>query len=381
MSGTKVMGRAFLALAVSGLLAPSFAVAGVGGVAAPEPPTVATASCAGTPAGVCPRGAQLQITGAGLAATRTVLFVGTRSPRDDRRVTPVKNGDEALSVVVPAGAHSGPVQLATSAGDRIAAMRRMIIRGKSTAPAAPLPTTGSSGDGPALPAGKVFLDGPPATFRYTLSPATAGAHVELYRVGEVPALQSWVATTDATGTGQVQWNGKLGGKAAPVGRYGFRVTGAQASTASAASTDTGEFDLLDHIFPIRGKHDLGQSGVNGFGGGRGHQGQDMFAACGTPLVAARGGKVVKATFQSRAGNYVVITGDDGQSNAYMHMKDPALVHQGDRVQTGQAIGLVGESGRASGCHLHFELWTAPGWYTGGKAVDPLPSLTAWDAQT
>jgi murein DD-endopeptidase MepM/ murein hydrolase activator NlpD len=40
---------------------------------------------------------------------------------------------------------------------------------------------------------------------------------------------------------------------------------------------------------------------------------------------------------------------------------------------------VGETGRASGCHLHFELWTAPGWYKGGRAVDPLPTLRRWDS--
>jgi murein DD-endopeptidase MepM/ murein hydrolase activator NlpD len=36
-------------------------------------------------------------------------------------------------------------------------------------------------------------------------------------------------------------------------------------------------------------------------------------------------------------------------------------------------------GRASGCHLHFEMWTAPGWYQGGDVFDPLPELTRWDA--
>ena len=52
--------------------------------------------------------------------------------------------------------------------------------------------------------------------------------------------------------------------------------------------------------------------------------------------------------------------------------------KGDPVVTGQPIGFVGRTGDATACHLHFEMWPAPGWYTGGSAVDPLPSLKSWD---
>ena len=109
----------------------------------------------------------------------------------------------------------------------------------------------------------------------------------------------------------------------------------------------------------------------------------MFAACGTPLVAARGGVVkFKRVPVARAGNYLVIDGArTGVDFAYMHMREAALVGEGDRVRTGQPIGFVGATGRASGCHLHFEEWSAPGWYSGGSAFDPLPDLRAWDAQS
>jgi murein DD-endopeptidase MepM/ murein hydrolase activator NlpD len=132
------------------------------------------------------------------------------------------------------------------------------------------------------------------------------------------------------------------------------------------------------VFPIRGPHGYGEA-IARFGGARHHQGQDVFAACGTPLWAARGGVVKFKQYQSRAGNYLIIDGQrTGTDYGYMHMRSPALVNPGDRVRTGQLIGYVGRTGDATACHLHFEMWTAPGWYDGGHPFDPLPSLLAWD---
>ena len=75
---------------------------------------------------------------------------------------------------------------------------------------------------------------------------------------------------------------------------------------------------------------------------------------------------------------MVIKAGDGTSQAYMHLAGPATVKKGQRVTAGQTIGAVGDTGRASGCHLHFELWSSPGWYEGGSPMDPLPVLKAWD---
>lgn len=130
------------------------------------------------------------------------------------------------------------------------------------------------------------------------------------------------------------------------------------------------------VFPVRGRYEFGTE-TNRFGGGRGHQGQDVFATCGTPVVAARAGKVLEAESDGTQGNYVVVEAGDGSSQAYLHMLRPAPVAGGDRVTAGQDIGQVGETGNAVGCHLHFETWTAPGRFQGGKAVDPLPDLRRW----
>jgi murein DD-endopeptidase MepM/ murein hydrolase activator NlpD len=134
---------------------------------------------------------------------------------------------------------------------------------------------------------------------------------------------------------------------------------------------------LPWAFPVQGAHDFGTA-VNGFGGGRGHEGQDILAACRLPIVAALPGTVTLIRFQARAGNYVVIKAVDGTSQAYMHLLAPATVTKGQVVAAGQPLGQVGKTGDASACHLHFELWTAPGWYEGGAAIDPLPFLRLVD---
>lgn len=155
-------------------------------------------------------------------------------------------------------------------------------------------------------------------------------------------------------------------------RATLRALRVRALAAAARSAD-------GHVFPIRGRHDRGRYETNDFGGGRGHQGQDMFAACGTPLVAALGGRVLRAASEGAGGNYVVIAGSDRRAYVYMHLQQPSPLKTGDKVATGQPIGRVGDSGNADGCHLHFELWSAPGWYTGGRPLDTARMLAAWDA--
>ncbi|MGI8593254.1 MAG: peptidoglycan DD-metalloendopeptidase family protein [Solirubrobacteraceae bacterium] len=150
---------------------------------------------------------------------------------------------------------------------------------------------------------------------------------------------------------------------------------------AAVPVQPGEAGLM---FPVRGPHDFGGAGAR-FGadrGGRSHQGQDIFAKCGTPLKAVEGGKVVYAGYQSAAGNYIVIKGDGTKRDyVYMHLQSAAAFKTGAMVMTAAPIGLVGETGNAQGCHLHFEVWTAPGWYNGGRAVDPMPFLKQWDSAT
>ena len=147
-------------------------------------------------------------------------------------------------------------------------------------------------------------------------------------------------------------------------------------TTTATGTETVPDTTGEGVFPVRGKHDYG----DGFGAGRDHQGQDVFAKCGTKLVAAQGGRIQVNKSQSAAGNYVVIDVTGSRvDHVYAHLQHRALFKRGQRVATGQTIGNVGDTGNASGCHLHFELWSAPGYYEGGRAMSSVTrQLKAWD---
>ncbi len=186
---------------------------------------------------------------------------------------------------------------------------------------------------------------------------------------------------------KVRWDGTTNeGRPARNGRYSFRI-GPQGESAPAARKATSStslslgFSFYGYAFPILGKHEFSM-GAGRFGAprsGHTHEGQDVMAACGTPLVAARGGTVQYAGYQSAAGNYIVIDGrGTGYDFMYAHLAEPSPLHTGEAVRTGQPIGIVGDTGDAEGCHLHFELWTPPGWYEGGEPIDPLPYLQKWD---
>jgi murein DD-endopeptidase MepM/ murein hydrolase activator NlpD len=188
---------------------------------------------------------------------------------------------------------------------------------------------------------------------------------------------------------KVRWDGTTNeGRPARNGRYSFRISPQSAAAAPAARKATAStslslgFAFYGYAFPILGRHEYGMS-AGRFGAARSghtHQGQDVMAACGLPLVAVRGGTVQMSTWDNAAGNYVVIDGR-GTPNDFMyaHLAEPSPLHEGETVRTGQPIGIVGDTGDAQGCHLHFEMWGAPGWYEGGSPFDPLPYLQKWDA--
>ena len=180
----------------------------------------------------------------------------------------------------------------------------------------------------------------------------------------------------------VSWNGMT-----PTGFAGdaiYRLKLGKSNTAGVtASGQTQPFALHLHAFPVPGPHNFGGADAR-FGAprsGHTHQGQDIPASCGQKEIVDETGDVKVNAFQaSGAGYYVVIHGlITGTDSVYMHLQRPSWAPAGTVVYAGQQIGRVGATGDAQGCHLHFERWTAPGWFSGGAPYDPLPELLYWDS--
>jgi murein DD-endopeptidase MepM/ murein hydrolase activator NlpD len=368
-----------------------------GGTAYVAPPKIKAVSCVAScmSGGRVQSGGKLRLRGAKLAAVTKVVYQGGPGSADDVAVSVRPSSDRSLKVGVPFGAQSG--RLAAYAG-RMHASTPTAVR--IMPPPAPEPNPQLSPAPGPVDAGAPQVEtstsralfaidergGVKFSYRFSGGEPTA-VQVTLVSVDTGNVVQTWSPPPVPTGqVASVSWNGLEGGVAAPTGRYAFRLVAssgsAAAHSASAGDSRRDAFDLRPALFPVRGSHDYGGAAAR-FGAQRAghiHQGQDVMAACGTPLIAARGGVVKANHYQASAGNYIVIDGENTSTDyGYMHLRSPSPYNVGDRVYTGDQIGVVGETGDATACHLHFEEWSGPGWYSGGSPFDPLPDLKSWDA--
>ena len=367
-------------------------MASSGGATYSPQPTVASVACVSNcaPKQRIQGGSTAKITGQNLSSVTTVVFQGSGT-KTAVKTAPVKSHSaSAVVVAVPMAAQTGPVKAVASGGVQSAPTKPVKILPPPPPEAQPQlsPAPGSSMLETATSSARWYLGSQRGVvFSYRLTGSSpADVTVTLVRQSDGAVVHTWTAPQVQPGVVHtVAWNGTEASQIQPEGRYAFRATlGSGPSAQSSAAADDANrdaFDFYQHIFPVRGRHDYGTADDR-FGAARSghtHQGQDVMAKCGTRLVAAQGGTVVYSGFQSAAGNYLVIHGADGQDNSYMHLAQPSPFSEGDKVFTGQQVGVVGDTGDAVGCHLHFEIWTAPGWYNGGKPIDPLPALQAWDA--
>jgi murein DD-endopeptidase MepM/ murein hydrolase activator NlpD len=103
--------------------------------------------------------------------------------------------------------------------------------------------------------------------------------------------------------------------------------------------------------------------VEGSGNSPGHPGIDIAASTGTPVRSALGGIVKWAGWDDIYGNLIEVEHNDSLSTIYGH-NDKILVKEGEYVTRGQAIATVGNTGRSTAPHLHFEI------LKNGRPCDP-----------
>jgi murein DD-endopeptidase MepM/ murein hydrolase activator NlpD len=133
-----------------------------------------------------------------------------------------------------------------------------------------------------------------------------------------------------------------------------------------------------HVHPVEARVNYGEAAAR-FGNNRGdhiHEGQDVFAPTGTPVVAVADGVVLESGGGDARGNYVAIYEPNARRTyVYLHMEQAPLVKPGQRVSVGQRVGRLGCTGSCFGPHLHFEVRVGRG--SQRHAIDPLPLLRRW----
>jgi murein DD-endopeptidase MepM/ murein hydrolase activator NlpD len=140
-----------------------------------------------------------------------------------------------------------------------------------------------------------------------------------------------------------------------------QIRGAQAAASPSVASSTPS--ASGFIWPVSGP----VTSPFGWRWGRMHEGIDISAPSGTPIVAAASGTVISAGWLGGYGNLIVIDHGGGLATAYAHMSGYAA-SSGQPVAQGQTVGFVGSTGNSTGPHLHFEV------RVNGFAVDPLGYL-------
>ncbi|MBX5469031.1 MAG: peptidoglycan DD-metalloendopeptidase family protein [Thermoleophilaceae bacterium] len=237
----------------------------------------------------------------------------------------------------------------------------------------------------------LFAYGAPATVRFQIGDDSPTVRVRLLVLA--PGQRSPLRTIDLgdrpTGATQTySFDGRAGG-VLPQGAFQLELSARDARghrlRTTARASNVHDLSFHWHRFPLIGDFDYGRSADGRFGAprpGHFHQGQDIPAPEGTPVVAPRGGRIEYVDYQAGgAGCYVVLDGaGEDRDYAFMHLRrGSVVVKPGQQVRTGQKLAEVGSTGESTGPHLHFEVWEGGHWWAGGKPVDPLPYLRRWDS--
>ena len=168
----------------------------------------------------------------------------------------------------------------------------------------------------------------------------------------------------AGGGGDAQSLNVAGGPVVAFERDGFTVTAAPepasytetASDGSWASLTANQLSDVGWALPVLGRissHFGPRPNRPVPGVGLFHNGTDIAASCGQPVFAAAAGRVVEAGAQGSYGNWVLLDHGAGIETGYAH-NSKVLIAQGQQVEAGEIIAMVGSTGASSGCHVHFE---------------------------
>jgi murein DD-endopeptidase MepM/ murein hydrolase activator NlpD len=351
------------------------AFAGGGGVTPPDPPKVTDVVCVSTCGGVhkATADSKVEVSGRRLRHVSKVLFNAEGGGRIAAH--PIAVARRSVKVRVPDGAATGRPKVTDSYHSARSPTALKVVEPTQIRSSGNFKLQKAS----AKPRKSYYYGKkkPRVTYVFTNSEPT-DVRIDVVKRPSGRVVDSWVEHAQEPNTSHTtSWRGVRHGKPVSNGGYKFRV-GPQ--SGGMDSTTEARFSYHRFKFPVRGRHQYGD-GVGAPRAGHRHQGQDVSARCGTPLVAARGGRVQWKAYQgSGAGYYLVIDGKrTGHDYVYMHLRRRSHLHQGEVVRTGQQIGRVGDTGDASGCHLHFEEWSSPGWYEGGRFMRAVTRhLRKWD---
>lgn len=163
-----------------------------------------------------------------------------------------------------------------------------------------------------------------------------------------------------------------------------------ASSLSSADSDAGEGGgsagaavSAPRVMPVEGQ--VTQSHADHTNREKPSAGIDIPAPAGTSIKAAADGEVIESRKGTSGGNFIRVRHPDGTVSSYMHMENVSTFQKGDRVTRGAVIGTVGQTGNATGPHLHMEVKDASGnqtdpeeWLNGASAIGNPDEPREWD---